>query len=154
MDVIAFKLNHVCFLWKSALVCTRCLCFKFCSLMLPGLSFGVNPPLAEPLQCVEGFNHLPEATVLIRIFLILCTDRRSTICTLGTPKIPNRKADHESFSFYPNSVSLCWPSHMYLPRPSSSGLVSGLLLPFSIWAQVLGYLYLFWASREELYCPE
>lgn len=77
--------------------------------MLPGLSCGDNPPLAEPLQCVEGFNHLPEAIVLIRIFLILCTDRRSTIFTLGTP---NRKSDHESFSFYPNSLSLLALPHV------------------------------------------
>lgn len=103
-----------------------------CSLVSPSFSFGVGLPLAEPLQCVEGFNHLLEATVLIKI-LILWTDR-STTFILGTSKIQNGKAVHISFSFY-SSLSAAPPKWTCPDLPLQAQPLGSSFIP--MWAQVL-----------------
>lgn len=105
VDIIAFPQTELYIFYSEKLLWfvldVRIL---YCSLVSPGFSLGVNLPLAEPFQCVEGFSHLLEATVLIKILLILWTDR-STTYILGTSKIQNVKAVHKSFSFSPLSAA-------------------------------------------------
>lgn len=129
VDIIAFPQTELYIFYSEKLLWfvldVRIL---YCSLVSPGFSLGVNLPLAEPFQCVEGFSHLLEATVLIKILLILWTDR-STTYILGTSKIQNVKAVHKSFSFSPLSL---------LPLPN--GPASTFLFRLSLWAPLFPHV--------------
>lgn len=115
------------------------------SRLSPGLSLDVHPPLAGPLQCFEGFSPLLEATVLVRIVLMInCWKPSITLvhsrCRIGKLIV--------SPSAFLRSVSVL-PSQEHLPRPSPSGSASGLLFPSSTWAQCGGiFVSSFCVSQE------
>lgn len=134
VDIIATcpKLHFIFFLWKFFWFLLD-VSTLYCSLVSPGLSFGTSPRLAEPAQCVEGFSDLLGATVLIRIFLISRTGKRTTFCLHEVhPRCRMGQLIPSPSIFIPTRALRTLPNAP--AQASLSGPASALRLPRSIWA--------------------